>query len=1070
MITKFTASSAKNPCPVCGRTKDGDCRLTGDGRVFCHSYQNYKPGETLRGVDGQEWACIGRTTDGAGWGIFKVHQPLEQSPRWQKPPRPKSETFYYYPDRNGNPLVRVKRIDRGDGTKTFSQERWDGSQWKPKLGDLDRSLIPVYRYKDVKAAIARGEPILWVEGEKVADLLWEIGLPATTSLGGSGGFTKYGDYSQDVAGASLVICPDRDPKGIAYAEQVARYFGATQWIYAGDAAQWDNPGDGYDLADWINDLRSQGLDDAAIKARILGAIGDRRKSPKPTDDGATSDKPERKPVANLLIEIARTEAQVWQSDSGDTWADITVNGVFQWHPVRSKAFKNWLSRRLFELHAKPANNEAMQACLNLLEAYAYGTPKRPVFLRTAQHDGHIYIDLSDDRWRVVQVSPDGWRVIDSRDCPVRFARHDGQQPLPVPVPGGDINKLWELIPVIRESDRCLLLAWLTFALVPWGAKPILTLHGAKGAGKSWTAQTISYLVDPVKAPLLKAVGDSRQMAVAASKRWILAFDNLTSLTTDEQDCLCCAATGAGFSHRKLHTDLDEVFYEYTRPQILTAVDCVPTRSDLLDRCLLIAVDRIPEDQRVPLKILESLREQYRPALLGALLDRVVLGLKYQDTIKAPLPRMADFARFAMEVEYGQGKNGLQSGSFASAYQENIAGAVEKAIESDPVAAAILELMSTCTRWEGSAGALVEKLQDLSDDPRIKKLTARGLGRWLSSKANQTDLQAVGVVVDSYRKAGGNRERGWLLTWADKPPKITSQTSLTSQTPINTDSQGGTLFGTFSDNVPKTSLLCPADNVQNVPPPEVPNGAASGKANPHEGDIRDIRDVFPDGLSGGTMATPRKLSDDQGKSLSAIPKSKDPDSGQKLQPGQTEQWPDRPDKPQKITSQMSQARQGADCDISDVCDIISDGLSGGTADSQDKRLSVPKSKDPDSLRGEAINAPDVPADAPTKGAPETTTGSQFQGNAPNVPTPGTPENTVPHTPKRINPGNLRVGDWVRYRGDNQMLRVQCEHSRRDGLQIIGLDGETAVIKSPKWIVSYQVSLNDLVLERRGAANL
>jgi hypothetical protein len=706
-------------------------------------------------------------------------------------------------------------------------------------------------------------------------------------------------------------------------------------------------------------------------------------------EGETNQK-QKLTVANLLIEIALQEAKLWQSDSGETWADITVNGVFQWHPVRSRAFKNWLSRRLFERHEKPANNEAMQSCLNLLEAYAYSTPKRPVFLRTAQHDGHIYIDLTDDRWRVVQVSPDGWQVIESTDCPVRFARHDGQQPLPVPVPGGDINKLWELIPVIRESDRCLLLAWLTFALVPGGAKPILTLHGAKGAGKSWTAQTISYLVDPVKAPLLKAVGDSRQMAVAASKRWVLAFDNLTSLTTDEQDCLCCAATGAGFSHRKLHTDLDEVFYEYTRPQILTAVDCVPTRSDLLDRCLLIAVDRIPEEQRVPLELLESMREQYRPALLGALLDRVALGLKFKNTIKAPLPRMADFARFAMAVEYGQGQNGLQSGSFASAYQENIAGAVEKAIESNPVAAAILELMSTCTRWEGTAGALVGKLQDLSDDPRIKKLTARTLGRWLGNKANQTDLQAVGLAVDSYRSPDKKRDRGWLLSWndppdqktdgdkarpdnslkimsetsetsgddlepapnghssvghqaditghqadinpdnvrlmsgkcpapepapargltpppdmtdisdikkpclsggtadsqekrlsvpkskdpdcgqkPDKPQKITSQTSLTSQTPINTDSQGGTLFGTLSENVPKTSLLCPADNVQNVPPPEVPTGAASGKANPHEGDIRDIRDVFSDGLSGGT-------SDDQEKTQSAIP-SKDPDS-------------------------------------------------------------------------------------------------------------------------------------------------------------------------------------------------
>ncbi len=275
---QFTASSPKNPCPVCGRTKDGDCRVTSDNRVFCHSYQQYKPGETLRGADGQEWACVGHTTDGAGWGLFRIHQPLEQRERWQKPPRPKSEKIYYYPDRNGNPLVRVKRVDRGDGTKEFYQQRWDGQQWQPGLGDLDRSLIPVYRHKNVRAAIAQGEPILWVEGEATADLLWEIGLATTTSIGGSGGFTRYGNYTQDIAGASLVICPDRDDKGLQYADQVAKTFGATRWLYAGDADQWNKPSDGYDLADWIADLRNQGLDNAAIKARILGAISDRRES------------------------------------------------------------------------------------------------------------------------------------------------------------------------------------------------------------------------------------------------------------------------------------------------------------------------------------------------------------------------------------------------------------------------------------------------------------------------------------------------------------------------------------------------------------------------------------------------------------------------------------------------------------------------------------------------------------------------------------------------------------------------------------------------------------------------
>ena len=274
---KFISSGQRNPCPVCGRIKDGDCRMNGE-IVLCHTYQDFHKGETLRGWDGEDWACVGTTSDGAGWGIFKIHEPLsrhepETKPsRWEKPVRPKSEKFFYYPDRHGNPLVRVRRVDFGNGRKSFCQQRWNGKNWQSKLGDLDRSLIPIYRFLDVQRAIAQDQPIFWVEGEALADLLWQIGLSATTSIGGSGGFYNYGDYSHDVQNAKLIICPDRDTKGLQYADQVAEALGGIQWLYAGNPADWHHPKDGYDLADWIAELRSQGMDNDNIRNTLLKQI------------------------------------------------------------------------------------------------------------------------------------------------------------------------------------------------------------------------------------------------------------------------------------------------------------------------------------------------------------------------------------------------------------------------------------------------------------------------------------------------------------------------------------------------------------------------------------------------------------------------------------------------------------------------------------------------------------------------------------------------------------------------------------------------------------------------------
>jgi hypothetical protein len=43
----------------------------------------------------------------------------------------------------------------------------------------------------------------------------------------------------------------------------------------------------------------------------------------------------------------------------------------------------------------------------LLEARAlFDAPERAVHVRIAEHAGHVYLDLADDRWRAVEIGPD----------------------------------------------------------------------------------------------------------------------------------------------------------------------------------------------------------------------------------------------------------------------------------------------------------------------------------------------------------------------------------------------------------------------------------------------------------------------------------------------------------------------------------------------------------------------------------------------------------------------------------------------------------------------------------------
>ena len=78
-MEKLNASSRRTPCPICGRTKDGDCRIS-DELVLCHygstkhPPQQLKPGQVIPGDDGQEWAFTGDAKDGRT-AAYTRHKP-----------------------------------------------------------------------------------------------------------------------------------------------------------------------------------------------------------------------------------------------------------------------------------------------------------------------------------------------------------------------------------------------------------------------------------------------------------------------------------------------------------------------------------------------------------------------------------------------------------------------------------------------------------------------------------------------------------------------------------------------------------------------------------------------------------------------------------------------------------------------------------------------------------------------------------------------------------------------------------------------------------------------------------
>src|SRR5258707_11083147 len=176
-------------------------------------------------------------------------------------------------------------------------------------------------------------------------------------------------------------------------------------------------------------------------------------------------------------------AELFHTADGTAFADLMIDGHRETWPVRSLRLRSWLRRKYYEATGAAQGAGAISSAVNLLEARAqFDAPRRAVYLRVAEHDGRIYLDLADDCWRAVEIGPDGWQVI---TCPpIRFRRAPGMLPLPMPVRGGSIEALTSFFNLPNRRDFVLVVAWLLAALRHGGALPRAAPSRGQGAGQA----------------------------------------------------------------------------------------------------------------------------------------------------------------------------------------------------------------------------------------------------------------------------------------------------------------------------------------------------------------------------------------------------------------------------------------------------------------------------------------------------------------------------------------------------------------------------------------------------------
>jgi hypothetical protein len=463
--------------------------------------------------------------------------------------------------------------------------------------------------------------------------------------------------------------------------------------------------------------------------------------------------------ADELVSLANA-AELFHNADGEGFGTIHVEQHHETLRLKTKGFRRWLARTFHAAKRRAPNAAALQDALAVLEGKAQFDGKElPVAVRIAGHGDSVILDLADKDWQAVEITSTGWRL--TAHPPVKFIRPRGLLALPKPVAGGSLDDLRPFVNVVKDPtdhDWRLLVAWLIAAMRPRGPYPVLVLHGEQGSAKSTTAKILRGLIDPNTASARSQPREPRDLIIAATNSWTVSLDNLSYLPPWLSDSLCRLATGGGFGTRELFTDNEEIIFDAQRPIILNGITELATRSDLLDRSLILYLPAIPEKDCRPEEKLWADFEQARPKILGAILDAVSGALLHLPRAKlSRLPRMADFALWATAAE---SPLGWKPGAFMAAYDAARADANELALESSAIAQPLRDLVEQSLSWCDTATKLLETLAELAGEKASKLQSWPKTPRGLTAELRRIvpNLRRSGIKVTFPRPQGHKRTK------------------------------------------------------------------------------------------------------------------------------------------------------------------------------------------------------------------------------------------------------------------------------------------------------------------------
>ena len=503
-------------------------------------------------------------------------------------------------------------------------------------------------------------------------------------------------------------------------------------------------------------------------------------------DNEKSEGVNNRELVNKLTNEFMEKHKLFKDTQGQPWIAINGSGSEVMN-LKDKKFRFWVMKQAKEFLGEfPNTHVAEEVAGRLISVALFSDESKPLEVRIARKDNdegmpeELWYDLRDKQGLAVHITKDGYKI---EKPPIIFRRYDHQheQVKPEAGTGGRLDDIYKIINLTKRDDRVVFTVFLISCFVASFPKPILLITGTNGSGKSTPCRILHRLIDPSAMEDGTAlVKDTNELVRQANKLCLLHFDNVDGreISNELSDNLCRITTGQALMRRTLFENDEDTIFEVKRPIIMNGIGRLVEKEDILDRSIIISMQRIPEDERKPENSIYAEFKKMKPYLLHEIFTALSKAIAIYPNIRLKSShRMADFEVLGYAI--CEALDGYSGQEWLEIYDRVVKRQVENALESSATAqiAKFLVDRSEYHIWEGTASSMLNFefsegdnytltdndrniIKAIKENPTFPK-NASALGAQLN-RAEST-LRSLGIIIEHSKGDRANYKNGmrWI---------------------------------------------------------------------------------------------------------------------------------------------------------------------------------------------------------------------------------------------------------------------------------------------------------------------